>query len=117
MDVTGRGSRPGRRERVAPWIALLMPPAAWLTYEYGAAASLRSGCASADWLGPSWGVAAMVLCAASAWLAWPLARGAAGQAPPVRLWLARVGCFAAGIFALAIGFLALATVIIPACSR
>jgi hypothetical protein len=106
-----------RRERVVPWVALFLPPFAWVTYEYGAASGLRASCTIVGtWLGPVWGGVSLLECLLAAILAWPLARQAT-QTPPVRRWLARVATFAAGIFALAIGFQTLATLIIPACTR
>lgn len=109
---------PGRRERVVPWIALLLPPVIWMVFEYGAASALRASCTDVGaWLGPAWGVASLLGCAGAAWLAWPLARRGAGDNPPVRLWLARVAMCAAGVFAMAIAFQTLATLIIPACAR
>lgn len=115
--MTTHGRQLSRRERVVPWVALLLPPFAWITYEYGAASSLRASCtAVGTWLGPLWGGVSLIACALAASLVWPLARKATDQ-PPVRLWLARVAMFAGGIFALAIGFQTLATLIIPACTR
>jgi len=115
--MTPHGRQLSRRERIVPWVALLLPPLAWITYEYGAASGLRASCtAVGTWLGPVWGGVGLMACALAARLAWPLARGAAKQ-PPVRLWLARVATCVAGVFALAIGFQMLATLIIPACAR
>lgn len=116
--MTVHGRELSRRERVTPWLALLLPPIAWLVFEYGAGGVLRASCAAMGaWLGPAWGGASLIGCAAAAMLAWPLARRGAVKPPPVRLWLARVALFAAGVFALAIGFQTLATLIIPACAR
>lgn len=115
--MTAHGRQLSRRERVVPWVALLLPPLSWITYEYGAVIGLRASCAAiGTWLGPIWGFAGLIGCALAAALAWPLARKATEQ-PPVRLWLARVATFGAGVFAVAIGFQTLATLIIPACTR
>ena len=98
-------------------IALLLPPLAWVLFEYGLASSLRPACdAVGSWLGPAWGVASLIACAAAAWIARPLANGAAdGDAS--RRWLARIALLGSGIFALAIAFQTLATLIVPSCVR
>jgi len=116
--MSGSARPLGRRERVVPWVALLLPPAIWVVFEYGAASALRASCTVVGaWLGPAWGVASLLGCVGAALLARPLARRGAGDQPPVRLWLARVAMCVAGIFAIAIGFQTLAILIIPACAR
>jgi hypothetical protein len=106
-----------RRERIVPWLALALPPTTYIVFEYGLASSLRPACgAVGSWLGPLWGGASLLLCALAAAIAWPIARTLAPD-PPTRPWLARVALVVAGIFALAIGFQTLATLIVPSCAR
>jgi hypothetical protein len=106
-----------RRDRIRPWIALALPPSTYIVFEYGLASSLRPACAAVgSWLGPLWGGASLLICALAAALAWPMARTLAPD-PPARPWLARVALFVAGIFALAIAFQTLATLIVPSCAR
>lgn len=111
-------SRPtSRRERVIPWIALALSPLAWMIFEYGLASSLRPACAAVgSWLGPLWGAGSLLACAVAAGLAWPTA-GRIDRDPPTRPWLARIALVVAGIFALAIAFQTLATLIVPSCAR
>jgi hypothetical protein len=59
----------------------------------------------------------LLVCAGAAALAWPSARTGSASSPPVRPWLARVAMLEAGIFALAIAFQTLATLIVPSCAR
>jgi hypothetical protein len=111
----GRASMSGRWK---PWLALLLPPAAWALFEYGLGSALRGHCTSVGvWLGPAWGALSLVACAVAAVIARPLARSGSESAPPPRPWLARVAMFEAGIFMLAIAFQTIATLIVPSCAR
>lgn len=115
--MSGLSQPKTRRERIVPWVALLLPALAWMTFEYGLASSLRASCSAVGaWLGPTWGAASVLVCAGAAALARPMARGI-GDDPPARPWLARVAMVVAGIFALAIAFQTLATLIVPSCAR
>jgi len=106
-----------RRERIVPWIALLVPALAWMLFEFGLASSLRAHCAAVgNWLGPVWGAASLLACAGAAMLARQFAAGV-DKDPPTRPWLARVAMVVAGIFALAITFQTLATLVVPPCAR
>ncbi|MDE2403224.1 MAG: hypothetical protein KGM17_00725 [Sphingomonadales bacterium] len=117
MAVIDPASRtPGSRAR--PWIALLLPPMAWIGYEYGLGTALRGACgAVGNWLGPAWGMAALLACLG----AWRLGRRDAARAatedPPARPWLARLALLGAAVFGLAIALQTLATMIVPPCAR
>jgi len=115
--MSGLSQPANRRERLLPWVALALPALAWMSFEYGLASSLRASCtAVGSWLGPAWGVASLLVCAGAAMLARPLSKGT-DRDPPVRPWLSRVATVVAGIFALAIAFQTLATLIVPSCAR
>lgn len=115
--MSGLSQPSTRRERIVPWVALFLPALAWMAFEYGLASSLRASCSAVgSWLGPVWGAASLLACAGAAALAWPMARGT-DKDPPVRPWLARVAAVVAGIFALAIAFQTMATLIVPSCAR
>jgi len=117
MDVNAsRRHRGGRRA----WIGLMLPPLAWICFEYGAGVSLRGACAAiGGWAGLLWGVASLAVCSAAAWIARSAAVAGAGAArnPPTSPWLARIALFGAGVFALAITFQTVATMIVPGCAR
>jgi hypothetical protein len=115
--MSGLSQPKSRRERIIPWLALVLPALAWMTFEYGLASSLRASCSAVGaWLGPAWGAASLLVCAGAAALARPMA-SRADTDPPTRPWLARVAMVVAGIFALAIAFQTLATLIVPSCAR
>ncbi|WP_169833078.1 hypothetical protein [Sphingomonas panacis] len=96
----------------------MLPPLAWICFEYGAGVSLRGACAEiGGWAGPLWGVASLAVCGAAVWIARAAARAEAARNPPTRPWLARIAMFGAGVFALAILFQTTATVIVPGCAR
>ena len=108
---------PSRGERVRPWIALFLPPAAWYGFEVGLASVLRVNCRPVGaWLGLTWGAAGLLACALAAALARRHTAPANDQTPP-RLWLARVALVLAGIFALAITFQMLGVLLVPSCVR
>lgn len=115
MDVTAaRRQRDGRRAR----IGLMLPPLAWMCFEYGAAISLRGACAEiGGWAGPLWGVCSLAACCVAAGIARSAAAAGADHNPPVRPWLARVAMLGSGVFALAITFQTVATLIVPGCAR
>jgi len=108
---------PSRGERVRPWLALVVPPAAWYVFEVGLASVLKVTCAPVgEWLGVAWGGASLLACAIAAALAWPYAHPAADRTPP-RPWLARIALLLSGLFALAIAFQTLSVLIVPPCVR
>lgn len=108
----------GRREHARPAIALLLPAAAWIGFEYGAGTALAGNCrAIGQWAGVPWGLASLIACSVAAWLAWPMARRAGGNDPPARPWLARLALLGAAVFGLAIALQTLATAIVPSCAR
>lgn len=98
-------------------VALLLPPFAWMTFEMGLAATLRPACAAAAWVGPAWGGAALLAC----FLALAAARRAigdrGGKEGATGRWMGGVASLGAGVFALAILFQTLATLIVPPCAR
>ena len=109
------GAPEGRRSSMRPWAALLLPPLAWYVYELGLGSVLKVDCAPVgSWLGLAWGAASLAICGLAGALAWPGASTVAGQTPG-SAWLSRVALLLAGIFALAIGFQALAVLIVPPC--
>ena len=111
------GPPPSRGERVRPWLALILPPAAWYGFEVGLASTLLVACEPVGgWLGVTAGATGLVICAIAAALAWPYARPAGDQTPP-RPWLARVALLLSGVFALAITFQTLGILIVPSCVR
>ncbi len=101
-----------------PLLAIFVPPLAWFAYEIGLAAALRISCVAVGaGLGAGWGAVSLIACGVSAWLAWPTARWA-GDNPSASLsWLSRVALLAAGIYALAIAFQTIATLVVPPCAR
>ena len=100
------------------WIALLLPPFAWMLFEYGLGISLRGDCdAVGRWLGPVWGIASLLACLAALVVAWAVVRKAGRSDRPTGSWLARIALLGAAVFALAIGFQTLATLIVPSCAR
>jgi hypothetical protein len=104
--------------RARPWIAFVLPIAAWFVFQQGIAGPLHLNCAvGRPWLGPLWGAASLLLCALAAGIAWPQARVRGEGIGTVVFWLARIALLSAGLFALAILFQTLATLIVPSCAR
>ncbi|WP_062018018.1 hypothetical protein [Aureimonas sp. AU4] len=103
--------------RFALPVALLLPPLAWMSFQYGLGAVLRPACAAVGWIGPIWGGAALAACI----VAFSAARRAigdrSGREGATGRWMAAVACLGAGVFALAILFQTLATLIVPPCVR
>jgi hypothetical protein len=97
-----------------PWAALTLPPMAWFAFQQGLGFVLRGTCAAAGipW-GPIVGVAALAICGGAVWLAWSRL---AGGTPSDR-FLARIAILGAALFALAIAFQTLATLVVPPCAR
>lgn len=107
-----------RAVRVRLAVALLVPPLAWMSFEYGLGSALRASCTTVgSWLGPVWGAAALLACLAAALTARSMARRGPDDRMPTRPWLARVAMLGSGIFALAIAFQTIATLIVPPCAR
>lgn len=103
----------GRR----PWVALAMPPMAWMLFEYGLGSAMGNACtAVGSWMGPLWGALSLIVCAAAAVLARSAAKGS-GEDARTRPWLSNVALLGSGVFALAIAFQTLATLIVPSCAR
>ena len=101
-------------DRLRSFAALALPPVAWFVFEQGLSFTLRGGCAAAGIpVGPIWGISSLCACALGGWLAWPVARdGNRGDT-----FVARLAMLAAALFALAIGYQTLATLIVPPCAR
>lgn len=97
-----------------PWLALTLSPAAWFVFQQGLAFTLRGACGAAGVpIGPLWGVGSLAVCAGAARLAWSRRAGGTGA----DRFLARIALFGAGLFALAILFQTVATLIVPPCAR
>jgi hypothetical protein len=97
-----------------PWLALGVPPIAWFVFQQGLAMTLRGRCTAAGTpLGPLWGLVSVLLCIVAARLAWSRRDG--GTAAD--RFVARLALLGAGLFALAILYQTLATVIVPSCAR
>ena len=76
--------------------------------------TLRGSCVAAGIpVGPVWGVVSLCACALAGWLAWPIARGESRT----DAFVAMMALLAAGLFALAIGYQTLATLILPPCAH
>ena len=103
--------------RFALTLALLLPPLAWMTFEFGLAAMLRPACAEVAWLGPIWGGGAAAACLLALAAAVRAMRDKSCRAGATGRWLARVALIGAGVFSLAILFQTLATFIVPPCAR
>ncbi len=113
MSVAGRLSR---GQRLRPWLALLLPPVAWYAFELGLSSVLKVSCVPVGaWLGITWGVASILVCAVAAALTWRDARK--GERTASRPWLAWVSLLLSGVFALAIAFQTLGVLIVPPCVR
>ena len=115
--MTSKADAADASARIRPWVALVVPPFAWFVFEVGLAGALRLSCTTVGaGLGGAWGFASLLACALAAALAWPLAKPADDRSAS-RPWLARVALFAAGVYALAIAFQTIATLIVPPCAR
>jgi hypothetical protein len=100
------------------WIFLSIPPLVWYGHQQGLGGPLRLNCHVAE--GPTaltWGAVSLLLCAANAWLALPLAREGQDTAGPMTPWIGRLAVAASGLFGLAILFGSLASALVPACAR
>ena len=107
-----------RALRVRPWAGLVLLPAAWFGFEAGLAWVVKVRCdVAGGWVAWAWGGASLLVCAAAIALVWPMMARPAGPDTPSRPWLARVAVLMAGMFALAIAFQTLATLMVPPCVR
>lgn len=103
--------------RFALPVALLLPPAAWMTFETGLAATLRPACAAVGWIGPIWGVGAFLACFLALAASHRAIEDRTRREGSTGRWMGRVASLGAGVFALAILFQTLATLIVPPCAR
>lgn len=97
--------------RARAWLALVLPPGAWFTFQQGLSALLHVRC-DATFIGIAWDLTSILICALALRIAWPLRRHQGALANP---WLARLAVAVAAIFALAILFQTLALSIVPPC--
>ena len=101
-------------DRIRAFAGLSLPPVAWYVFEQGLGFTLRGSCVAAGIpAGPLWGAFSLGACALAGWLAWPVAKGE-GDADA---FVAKLALLAAGLFALAIGYQTLATLIVPPCAH
>lgn len=92
---------------------VLAPPIAWYGFQQGLAVTLRAACDAAGIpVGTIWGVIGIMVCGAAAWLS--RRSGLDGESAR---FVGYVAQFGAGLFALAIFFQTLATMIVPPCAR
>ena len=105
--------------RARPWIALLLPPLAWFSFEIGLGAALRLACAAGRraGLGVAGARASLLVCAGALAPRVGAARDARDARRRRRLASRGSRCSAPAIFALAIVFQTLATLIVPPCAR
>jgi hypothetical protein len=102
--------RSGQLKLVA---CLLAPPVAWYAFQQGLAVTLRTACDAAGApAGTIWGVLSLLVCGAAGWLS--RRSGLDGESARFVGYVAQLG---AGLFALAISFQSLATMIVPPCAR
>ncbi len=101
--------------RWRPTIALLLPPLAWFLFQQGLSGLMRVRCgAGGPFVGPLWGGSSLILCGLALWLA---CTAAIRADRPVSTFIARMAMLGVGVFALAILFQTLATLIVPPCVR
>jgi hypothetical protein len=101
-------------DRIRAFAGLLLPPVAWYVFEQGLSYTLRGSCTAAGIpAGPVWGVFSLAACALAGWLALTVARAEDGT----DAFIARLALLGAGLFALAIAYQTLATLIVPPCAH
>jgi hypothetical protein len=106
--------RPPSRVRLT--VALFLPPLAWFLFQQGLSATMRAYCrAGGPPIGVLWGVGSLILCALAAWLAWPATRSSGLEVQHASRFLALLALIGAGLFALAVFFQTLATLVVPPC--
>ncbi len=104
--------------RLRPTIALLLPPLAWFVFQQGLSGVMRARCgAGGPSLGPIWGGLSLMLCALALWLAWPAGARKVRAERSILVFIARLAMLGAAVFALAILFQTLATLVVPPCVR
>ena len=103
--------------RIALPFALLAPPLAWMTFEYGLTVALRPACGMVGWLGPAWGGGAVLACLLALFASRRAIEDRASPASATGRWMAYIAMLGAGVFTLAIVFQTLATLIVPPCAR
>jgi hypothetical protein len=101
-------------DRLRAFAGLSLPPVAWYVFEQGLGFTLRGSCTAAGSpAGPVWGLFSLAACALAGWLALPVARGE----DRTDAFVAKLALLAAGLFALAIAYQTLATLIVPPCAH
>jgi hypothetical protein len=100
--------------------AMVLPPLAWMTFEYGLAVALWPMCERVGHgLGLAWGAGALCACFIAAFSARHCIRLSAEppQGASVTAWMGKVALIGSGFFALAITFQSIATLIVPSCAH
>jgi hypothetical protein len=102
-----------RSDHVKLVACLLAPPIAWYAFQQGLAVTLRTACDAAGApVGTIWGVLSILICGAAAWFS--MRSNVSGESARFVGYVAQLG---AGLFALAVFFQTLATMIVPPCAR
>lgn len=100
--------------------AMVLPPLAWMTFEYGLAVALWPACERVgEGLGLAWGMGALCACLAAAFSAWRCINLSAERpdVTSVTGWMGKVALIGSGFFALAITLQSIATLIVPSCAQ
>lgn len=96
--------------------ALFLPALSWFLFQQGLSASMRGHCGTGGPpVGPLCGAGALVLCGVALCLVWPARQASEYEGHQVQRFLALLALIGSGIFALAISFQTLATLVIPPC--
>jgi hypothetical protein len=112
-----RAPAPRAPGRARIWACFFAPSAAWFLLQQGQGYLVRVACSQAGPpLGAAFGVAALVVCAAAALFAAPVARSR-GETTATRRFIARLAIAGGGMFALAIAYQTAATLLVPSCVR
>ncbi len=101
-------------------VAMVLPPLAWMTFEYGLAVALWPACERVgQGLGLAWGAGALCACLIAALSAQRCIRLSAERSngESVTGWIGKVALIGSGFFALAITFQSIATLIVPPCAQ
>ena len=103
------------------WLAaaMLLPPFAWVTYQWGLGYALRPACGVVgDWLGVAGGASGLLICCLGLLAAVRCLRLSRNKGRPgVVAWLAKGSMLGSAIFGLPIAFQTLATLVVPSCAQ
>jgi phosphoglycerol transferase MdoB-like AlkP superfamily enzyme len=101
------------RERALPWSGFVLGAIGWAVSQQWGSARVNDGCLTAwNWQTFLIGIAGLVLVLVGAAISWRLRRD---NAPPAARFVAAVSLAADAVFALAILFHTISTLIIPRC--